>query len=70
ENIADAVWDTLSAFGIQEKAITFMADNASNMDTFVDAIILCAKKMKIIINPVWAQLWCMPHTIHLAALKV
>ncbi|KAF8224477.1 hypothetical protein L208DRAFT_1511456, partial [Tricholoma matsutake] len=49
--------------------ITFMADNASNMDTFVDAIILCAEKMKIIINSVWAQLWCMPHTIHLAALK-
>ncbi|KAF8224542.1 hypothetical protein L208DRAFT_1310729, partial [Tricholoma matsutake] len=69
-NIADAVWDTLSAFGIQEKAIAFMADNALNMDTFVDETILCAEKMKIIINPVWAWLWCMPHTIHLAALKL
>jgi hypothetical protein len=47
-----------------------MGDNASNMDTFVDGIISHAENMQITINENWAQLRCMPHTIHLAALKV
>ena len=47
-----------------------MADNASPMDTFVDAIVSRAEKIQIIINALWARLRCMPHTIHLAALKV
>ncbi len=50
--------------------IAFMGDNASNMDTFVDGIVLHAEKMQITINAEWARLRCMPHTIHLAALKV
>ena len=40
------------------------------MDTFVDAIVVHAEKMQIKINATWARLRCMPHTIHLAALKV
>ena len=47
-----------------------MGDNASNMDMFVDGIVLHAEQMQIIINADWVQLQCMPHTIHLAALKV
>ncbi len=47
-----------------------MTDNASNMDTFVDAIVVCAENIHVNMDAVWAQLRCMPHTIHLAALKV
>jgi hypothetical protein len=47
-----------------------MADNASNMDTFVNGIVSHADKMAITINADWARLQCMPHTIHLATLKV
>jgi len=47
-----------------------MADNASPMDTFVDAIVSRAENINIVVNPLWARLRCMPHTIHLAALKV
>jgi len=47
-----------------------MGDNASNMDTFVKGIVSRMEKMEITINADWAQLRCMPHTIHLAALKV
>jgi len=50
--------------------IAFMGDNASNMDTFVQGIVSRAEKREITIDADWAQLQCMPHTIHLAALKV
>jgi hypothetical protein len=47
-----------------------MLDNASNNDTFVDGIERRAKKAGVPFNASWARLRCMPHTIHLAALKV
>lgn len=47
-----------------------MTDNASNMDTFVDAIVVRAENIHVDMDAVWARLRCMPHTIHLAALKV
>jgi len=40
------------------------------MDTFVQGIVSCTEKMEITIDVDWEQLWCMPHTIHLAVLKV
>jgi len=47
-----------------------MGDNASNMDTFVAGVVSCVEEVGITINADWAPLQCMPHTIHLAALKV
>lgn len=48
----------------------FMLDNASNNDTMVDGIQARARKEGIEFNALWGRLWCMPHTIHLAAIKV
>jgi len=50
--------------------IAFMGDNALNMDTFVTGVASHVENMQITINPEWAQLQCMPHMVHLAALKV
>jgi len=47
-----------------------MGDNASNMDTFVTGVVSRAEDMQITIKTEWARLRCMPHTVHLAALKV
>ena len=47
-----------------------MLDNAANNDTFVDGIERRAKKAGMPFNASWARLRCMPHTIHLAAVKV
>ena len=47
-----------------------MLDNTSNNDTFVDGIEHCAKKAGVPFNASWARLCCMPHTIHLAAIKL
>jgi hypothetical protein len=47
-----------------------MLDNASNNDTMVEGIDRRAKLEGIKLNASWARLRCMPHTIHLAAIKV
>ena len=47
-----------------------MLDNTSNNDTFADGIERHAKKAGAPFNASWARLCCMPHTIHLAAIKV
>ena len=47
-----------------------MLDNASNNNTMVDAIAGRAASEGIKLNATWARLQCMPHTIHLAAIKV
>jgi hypothetical protein len=50
--------------------LAFMLDNASNNNTFVDGMEHRAKKAGVPFNASWARLRCMPHTIHLAAIKV
>jgi hypothetical protein len=50
--------------------MAFMTDNASNNDTLVDRIVWCAKEQGISMKSEWVCLRCMPHTVHLAALKV
>ena len=46
-----------------------MLDNASNNNTMVDAIAGHAALEGIKLNAAWARLRCMPHTIHLTAIK-
>jgi hypothetical protein len=50
--------------------MAFMTDNASNNNTLIDGIVQHAKEKGISMNSNWVHLRCMPHTIHLAALKV
>jgi hypothetical protein len=50
--------------------MAFMTDNASNNDTLIDGIVALAEKKGIRMNAKWIRLRCMPHTVHLAALKV
>jgi len=47
-----------------------MTDNASNNNTVVDGIVAHAKNKGISMNGDWVCLHCMPHTVHLVALKV
>ena len=47
-------------------------DNATNNDTMMDALErhCCAHKPAIPFSTKVAQMWCVPHTVHLAALQV
>ncbi|KAL4258188.1 Zinc finger BED domain-containing [Pleurotus pulmonarius] len=70
ENLAEVVWETLVKFGLTEKVIAFVMDNASNNDTMVKALEADFKSQGIIFSARHSRLRCMPHTIHLAALKL
>jgi hypothetical protein len=55
---------------IYSQVLAFMLDNASNNDTLVEGIKQCAHAEGIYIDAAWAHLRCMPHTVHLSAVKV
>ncbi|KAJ6541133.1 hypothetical protein B0H10DRAFT_1852529, partial [Mycena sp. CBHHK59/15] len=71
ENMAEAVWSTLSTYGIEGRVIAFVMDNATNNDTLMDGIESRANEAGISwFNATEARIRCLPHTTHLAALKV
>jgi hypothetical protein len=70
--MAEAVWETLKRYRIEDRIMAIMTDNASNNDTLVDGIVALAlaDEKRIRLNAKWIRMHCMPHTVHLAALKV
>lgn len=50
--------------------MAIVADNASNNDTMMDALETKAAKQGVIFQATDARCRCMPHTVHLAAMKV
>ncbi|KAF9546590.1 hypothetical protein CPC08DRAFT_617387, partial [Agrocybe pediades] len=66
ENMAEAVWETLTSLGIEDRIFAFVLDNASNNDTMVEGIKHCAAEKGIEMNATWARLRCMLHTVHLS----
>ena len=49
--------------------MAFMLDNATNNDTMVEGIQRRAELVGIRMNASWVRLRCLPHTVHLAAVK-
>ncbi|SJK99091.1 uncharacterized protein ARMOST_02377 [Armillaria ostoyae] len=70
ENMAEAVWDTLTLYGLRDKVIAFMMDNATNNDTLMKGIECRCRREGIIFDEKLSRLRCMPHTVHLAAIKL
>ncbi|KAG1737737.1 hypothetical protein EDB19DRAFT_1636718, partial [Suillus lakei] len=68
KNMAQAVFETLELFGLKGQVLAIMADNASNNNTMCEALQALCVKEGITFNAQWAQLQCLPHTTHLAAL--
>jgi len=52
------------------QVMVFMTDNASNNNTLVDGIIAHAGHQGVSLKGDWICLCCLPHTVHLVALKV
>ncbi|KAJ7932219.1 hypothetical protein B0H13DRAFT_1519415, partial [Mycena leptocephala] len=70
ENMAAAVWETLEKFGLTGRITAFVMDNATNNDTLVVAFAERCRAMHISFSARDGRMRCMPHTIHLAALKL
>ncbi|KAH9009437.1 hypothetical protein EDB85DRAFT_1849940, partial [Lactarius pseudohatsudake] len=45
-------------------------DNTTNNDTMLQSIQYRAREEGIRMKASWVRLWCIPHTIHLAAVKL
>ncbi|KAF8817342.1 hypothetical protein BYT27DRAFT_7075321, partial [Phlegmacium glaucopus] len=69
-NMAAVVWSTLETYNIQDKIIAIMMDNASNNDTLMEALESRCEGAGIEFSASAARMRCMPHTIHLAAIKL
>ena len=50
--------------------MVFMMDNASNNNTLINEIVTHVREQNITMNNEWVCFCCMPHTVHLAVLKV
>ncbi|SJL02917.1 uncharacterized protein ARMOST_06258 [Armillaria ostoyae] len=70
DNMADVVWETLKVFGLIGWVMAFVMDNATNNDTMVDAIEQKCFLEGIDFSARESWLRCMPHTVHLAAIKL
>jgi len=67
--MVNTVWGTLAKFGLKGRITAFVMDNASNNDTLVEAIADFSSYEDMPFSVEDAQMRCMPHTVHLAALK-
>ncbi|KAF7346964.1 Transposase-like protein [Mycena venus] len=70
ENMAAAVWETVDKFGLIGRIIAFVMDNATNNDTLVQSFARRCQKEGINFSTTDGRMRCMPHTIHLSALKL
>ncbi|KAF8076999.1 hypothetical protein FPV67DRAFT_1407184, partial [Lyophyllum atratum] len=70
ENMAEAVWGTMKLYGLIGRVIAFVMDNATNNDTMVASIENLCRENAIPFSASDARMRCMPHTVHLSALKL
>lgn len=86
QNLAEIVWETMQNYGLLgkvststifcyadtyiPKVIAVVADNATNNDTMMAALEEKHKEHGIKFKAKDARCRCMPHTVHLAAMKV
>ncbi|KAF7370018.1 Transposase-like protein [Mycena sanguinolenta] len=70
ENMGAAVWQTVEKFGLIGQITAFVMDNATNNDTMIEAFTRRCKKEGILFSAADGRMRCMPHTIHLSALRL
>ncbi|KAJ7726133.1 hypothetical protein B0H16DRAFT_1429636, partial [Mycena metata] len=68
--MATAVWATVEKFGLVGRITAFVMDNATNNDTMVLSFARSCSQMGIRFSVSDGRMRCMPHTIHLSALKL
>ncbi|KAJ3517257.1 hypothetical protein NLJ89_g623 [Agrocybe chaxingu] len=70
DNMADSVWETIELYGLKGQITAFVMDNATNNDTLVEFFAERCRQEGIDFDEKNACMRCLPHTIHLAALKL
>ncbi|GBE83702.1 hypothetical protein SCP_0507580 [Sparassis crispa] len=70
ENLVEVVWQTIKMYGLKGRIQAVIADNATNNDTLLVSLERHFTAKGIPFREKLAQLRCMPHTVHLAALEL
>ncbi|KAJ8495678.1 hypothetical protein ONZ45_g12768 [Pleurotus djamor] len=69
-NLAEVVWQTMLSFGLVGKVVAIVMDNASNNDTLMSTLEQLHRQSGYDFPAKSSRLRCIPHTIHLAALRL
>ncbi|KAJ7852738.1 hypothetical protein B0H13DRAFT_1511358, partial [Mycena leptocephala] len=70
ENMAEEVWASLASYRLEDRTVAFVMDNASNNDTMLEVFEKKCHEKGINFSAMDSRIRCMPHTAHLAAIKV
>ncbi|KAJ7168440.1 hypothetical protein C8R46DRAFT_811510, partial [Mycena filopes] len=70
ENMAEEVWKCVEMYGLEGRIQTLVMDNTSNNDTLMENLAIKCAAADIPFDPAEARIRCMPHTAHLAAVKL
>ncbi|KIL55047.1 hypothetical protein M378DRAFT_188692 [Amanita muscaria Koide BX008] len=70
ENMAEAVWETMKQYGLIGRIIALVMDNATNNDTLALGLEQRSREAGVHFSAMDSRMRCMPHTVHLAAIKL
>ncbi|KAF8234455.1 hypothetical protein L208DRAFT_1261925, partial [Tricholoma matsutake] len=70
ENMAEAVWEMMKQYDPIGQIIALVMDNATNNDTLTLGIECHCEEARVYFSDMDCQMHCMPHMVHLAAIKL
>ncbi|KAJ6609920.1 hypothetical protein B0H10DRAFT_1652196, partial [Mycena sp. CBHHK59/15] len=66
KNMAEEVWASLEAYGLQGRIVAFVMDNVTNNNTTFEVFGQKCHSQCINFSAIDSRIRCMPHTTHLA----
>ncbi|KAJ8580565.1 hypothetical protein M405DRAFT_690140, partial [Rhizopogon salebrosus TDB-379] len=70
ENLAEAVWNTLELYGLKDRIVAIVCDNATNNDTLLESLEERCNEEGIDFSHTKARIRCLPYIVHLAAMQL
>ncbi|KAG2033415.1 hypothetical protein BDR03DRAFT_829407, partial [Suillus americanus] len=65
-NLAEAVWNTLELYGLKNRIMAVVCDNASNNDTLLQTLGEKCANEGIDFSDKHLRIHCLPHIVHFA----
>ncbi|KAG2040826.1 hypothetical protein BDR03DRAFT_809516, partial [Suillus americanus] len=65
-NLAEAMWNTLELYGLKDRIMGVVCDNATNNDTLLESLEKRCADEEIHSSCKKAWICCLPHIVHLS----
>ncbi|KAG1844392.1 hypothetical protein C8R48DRAFT_557418, partial [Suillus tomentosus] len=69
-NLAEAVWNTLELYGLKDRIMGVVCDNATNNDTLLESLEEKCTAEGIEFSHKKARIRCLPHIVHLSVMQL